>query len=178
MNQNNSSLIKKCLKGDRTAMQKLYEQHEQYWFRLCLRYGRNRSEAQDILQEGLVSIFKNLRQFDIERGSFSAWSNRVIVTTALQHFRQAKYREVEDLSAVVEKEDYSEGILDKISAKELTQIIQELPDGYRMVFNLYEIEGYKHSEIAEMLNISIGTSKSQLSKAKKELRIKLEGAFR
>ena len=177
MTSNDSSLIKNYLRGDRAAMQYLYERHEQYWFRLCLRYGRNRSEAQDIMQDALVQIFKTLKQFDSEKGSFSAWSNRIMVTTALQHFRREKYRVSEDLDFVAEEADTSENVFDKISAKELTQIIQQLPDGYRMVFNLYEIEGYKHPEIAEMLSISVGTSKSQLSKAKKMLRSQLEKIF-
>lgn len=177
MTTNDSSLIKSYLRGDRAAMQQLYERHEQYWFRLCLRYGRNRSEAQDIMQDGLVQIFKTLKQFDTVKGSFSAWSNRIMVTTALQHFRREKYRVSEDLDFVAEEADTSENVFDKISAKELTQIIQQLPDGYRMVFNLYEIEGYKHQEIAKMLEISVGTSKSQLSKAKKMLRAQLEKIF-
>lgn len=177
MTSNDSSLIKNYLRGDRGAMQELYERHEQYWFRLCLRYGRNRSEAQDIMQDALVQIFKTLKQFDREKGTFSAWSNRIMVTTALQHFRREKYRTLEDLNTVLEDADTSENVFDKISAKELTHIIQQLPDGYRMVFNLYEIEGYKHHEIAEMLEISVGTSKSQLSKAKKMLRAQLEKIF-
>jgi len=177
MTSNDSSLIKSYLRGDRTAMQHLYERHEQYWFRLCMRYGRNRSEAQDIMQDALVQIFKTLKQFDNKKGSFAAWSNRIMVTTALQHFRREKYRISEDLTTVLDDADTSEDAFDKISAKELTQIIQQLPDGYRMVFNLYEIEGYKHYEIAEMLDISVGTSKSQLSKAKKMLRLQLEKIF-
>jgi len=177
MTTNDSSLIKSYLRGDRAAMQQLYERHEQYWFRLCLRYGRNRSEAQDIMQDGLVQIFKTLKQFDTTKGSFSAWSNRIMVTTALQYFRKEKYRTSENLDTVLDDADTSEDAFDKISAKELTQIIQQLPDGYRMVFNLYEIEGYKHQEIAKMLGISTGTSKSQLSKAKKLLRNQLEKIF-
>ena len=177
MTANDSTLIKSYLRGDRAAMQELYERHEQYWFRLCLRYGRSRSEAQDIMQDALVQIFKSLKQFDSKKGSFSAWSNRIMVTTALQHFRKEKYRASEDLNTVLDDADTSADVFDRISAKELTQIIQQLPDGYRLVFNLYEIEGYKHQEIAEMLEISVGTSKSQLSKAKKMLRSQLEKIF-
>ena len=177
MTSSDSSLIKSYLRGDRAAMQQLYERHESYWFRLCLRYGHNRSEAQDIMQDALVQIFKTIKQFDNEKGSFSAWSNRIMVTTALQHFRREKYRVSEDLNVVLDDADTSADVFDEISAKELTQIIQQLPDGYRMIFNLYEIEGYKHHEIAEMLNISVGTSKSQLSKAKKMLRTQLEKIF-
>lgn len=178
MNRTDQSIIKKILAGDKSAMQMLYEQQERHWFRLCLRYGRNRAEAQDIMQEGLIMIFRDLRQFDVGRGSFQSWSNRVMVNSALRFLKKNQWQQsFEDLKEAEKESDFSENILDKISAKELTQVIQQLPSGYRIVFNMYEIEGYSHKEIAEALNISIGTSKSQLSKAKKALRQKLEVLF-
>lgn len=171
-------LIKKILAGDKSAMQSLYQQHEQFWFRLCLRYGKNRPEAQDILQEGLMMIFRDLKQFDAERGEFKNWSNRVLVNAALRYLKKHQWQQsFEDLELAETEVDVSENILGKITAKELTQIIQQLPSGYRVVFNMYVIEGYTHKEIAEELNVSIGTSKSQLSKAKKLLRHKLEILF-
>ena len=175
---NDQELIKNILAGDKAAMQTLYEQHERHWFRLCLRYGRSRSEAQDILQEGLVAIFRDLKQFDPERGEFRSWSNRVMVNAALRFLKKHQWQQsFEDLELAETEPDLSQSILGKISAKELTQVIQQLPAGYRIIFNMFEMEGYSHLEIAETLNISVGTSKSQLSKAKKALRQKLEILF-
>jgi RNA polymerase sigma-70 factor (ECF subfamily) len=178
MSNHDQFLIKKILSGDKGATQLLYKRHEQYWFRLCLRYGKNRNEAQDILQEGLIMIFRDLNQFDAQRGAFQSWSNRVMVNAALRFLKKYQWQQsFEDLSKAEKKLDISESILNRINARELTKVIQQLPSGYRMVFNMYVMEGYSHKEIAEVLNISIGTSKSQLSKAKKVLRQKLEILF-
>ncbi len=178
MNNDDQFLISKTLDGDKAAMQMLYEQHERHWFRLCLRYGKSRSEAQDIMQEGLVMVFRDLKQFDASRGEFKSWSNRVMVNAALRFLKKHQWQQsFEDLETAESEADLSESILGKITAKELVQVIQQLPSGYRIIFNMYEMEGYAHQEIAEILNISIGTSKSQLSKAKKALRQKLEVLF-
>ncbi len=171
-------LIKEILRGKREAAASLYAQHERYWFRLCLRYGRNKSEAQDIFQEGVAKVFERLDKFDVERGTFANWSNRVIVNEALKYLKKHQWQQTfEDIETVGNRADVSEDILEKITAKELTALIQQLPLGYRVVFNMYEIEGYSHKEIAETLNISVGTSKSQLSKAKRTLREQLKVLF-
>ena len=178
MNHNDNHYINQILKGDKAAMQGLYQSHERFWFRLCLRYGRNRSEAQDILQEGLMMVFKDLKQFDAERGEFKSWSNRVMVNAALRYLKKYQWQQsFEDLEMVENEMDISETALQALNAKELTGIIQQLPSGYRIVFNMYVIEGFSHKEIAATLNISVGTSKSQLSKAKKLLRQKMEKLF-
>ena len=128
-----------------------------------------------MLQEGLISVFKDLKQFDPEKAAFSAWSNKVMVNAALQHLRKWKKLIFND-----NVDDYEntisgpENVFDTLGARELTRFVQDLPDGYRVVFNLYVIEGYKHREIAEILSISENTSKTQLLKAKKMLRIRLE----
>lgn len=171
-------LIKQILKGKREAAASLYARHETYWFRLCLRYGRNKAEAQDIFQEGVVKVFDALDKFDTERGTFANWSNRVIVNEALKYLKKHQWQQTfEDIEVAGNTADMSENALEKITAKELTALIQELPLGYRVVFNMYEIEGYSHKEIAETLNISVGTSKSQLSKAKRMLREQLKVLF-
>jgi len=128
-----------------------------------------------MLQEGLISIFNNLKQFDVKKAAFSTWSSKVMVNAALQNLRKWKKLDYqEDIETqsnlVMEQED----AYDKLGAKEITAIIQALPDGYRVVFNLYVVEGYKHREIADMLGISENTSKSQLRKAKSMLRNQLE----
>ena len=169
------TLIDKIIDGDEEAMNALYQCHERYWFRICLRYGRNRIEAQDIMQEGLIMIFRDIHQFDSSRGEFKNWSNRVMVNAALRFLNKLQWKlSFDDLEIVQNKPDFSETSIEKLSAKEIIQIIQQLPTGYRIVFNMFEIEGYSHNEIAEALNISVGTSKSQLSKAKKMLRRKIE----
>ena len=159
-------------------MQALYQRHERVWFRLCLRYARSRSDAQDILQEGLIQIFRDLSQFDDRRGTFSNWSNRVLVNAALRYLRKNQWQNsFDDLEMATQEPVLNESAIDKLSAQELTQLIQQLPTGYRVVFNMYVMEGYNHREIAETLNISEGTSKSQLHKAKKLLRQQIESLF-
>ena len=179
MDKNDTLLVKEILAGNRQAERALYERHEQYWFRLCLRYGKNRMEAQDILQEGLIGVFRDLPQFDPSRGAFRGWSNRVVVNAALRFLKKNQWQQsFVDLDEVGEEADLSEDILGQINAKELVQLIQKLPVGYRLVFNMYVIEGFNHREIAEKLNIAVGTSKSQLAKAKRKLREELEDLFR
>jgi len=169
------TLIDRIFNGEEAAMDELYQYHERYWFRICLRYGQNRSGAQDIMQEGLVMIFRDLHQFDPSKGEFKNWSNRVMVNAALRYLKKFQWQlSFKELESIKNEPDLSETSIEKLSAKEITHVIQQLPTGYRIVFNMYEIEGYSHKEIAEALNIAEGTSKSQLSKAKKMLRQKIE----
>lgn len=176
--QSDNDLIKNILLGKKSAERTLYERHRQRWFRLALRYGKNRVEAQDVFQEGLINVFKDLHQFDVERGEFSHWSNRVMVNAALRFLKKNQWQNTfTELEIAKNEQEISESILDRMAAKELVQIIQCLPLGYRIVFNLYVVEGFTHKEIAAQLEITIGTSKSQLSKAKKALRNILEDFF-
>jgi RNA polymerase sigma-70 factor (ECF subfamily) len=142
---------------------------------ICLRYAHNKAEAEDMLQEGLISVFTNLKQYDPEKASFSVWSNKIMVNAALQYLRKWKKLNFnKDIDNYEDRLSYPEDVFGKLGAKELTTMVQQLPDGYRIVFNLYVIEGYKHREIAEKLSISENTSKTQLLKAKKMLRTQLE----
>jgi RNA polymerase sigma factor (sigma-70 family) len=140
-----------------------------------LRYAPNKSEAEDMLQEGLINVFKELKQYDPKKATFSAWSNKVVVNAALQYLRKWKNL---NLNQSIENYENSfaqtEDVIEKLSTKELNSFVQKLPDGYRVVFNLYVMEGYKHREIAELLSISESTSKTQLLKAKKMLSTRLE----
>jgi len=168
-------LIKNCLRRNPESQRYLYEKYKVMWFMICLRYGRNKEEAEDMLQEGLISIFKDLKQYDAKKAAFSTWSSKVMVNAALQNLRKWKKLDFhEDVGGYTNLIMDQEDAYDKLGAKELTAIVQKLPNGYRVVFNLYVIEGYKHKEIAEMLNISENTSKSQLRKAKSMLRDQLE----
>ena len=178
MNQNDQSLITKIKKGDKVAINQLYQRHKSYWFRICLRYGRNRDEAQDLFQDGVAKVFQEIKKFDEKRGRFNGWSNRVLIHEILKYLKKNQWQEsFEDLDSSDINFDWNGEIVEKITAKEIIEMIQTLPFGYRIVFNLYEIEGFSHREIARELNISIGTSKSQLSRAKKLLRSKIELLF-
>jgi len=160
-----SDLIKGCVSGDRRMQELLYKKFSPKMYAICLRYAGNTDDAQDLLQEGFIKIYKNLEKFRNE-GSFEGWMRRVFVNTSIEHFR----RKV-NLNSITENEekgieDSTWNVLDSLAEKDIIQLIQELSNGYRTVFNLYVVEGYSHKEIGDMLGISEGTSKSQLSRAK------------
>ena len=166
-NQNitESDLISGCLDGNRRMQEELYRRFSPRMYAVCLRYAGNTEEAEDILQEGFIKVFKKMGSYRGD-GSFEGWMRRVFVNTAIEHFRRKRY-----LMPVTEKEENTlEGkyasALDDLGAKDIMALVQELSPGYRTVFNMYVVEGYTHKEIADMLGISEGTSKSQLSRAK------------
>ena len=167
-------LVDKCLTGDRSAQSALYHSLAEQMYAVCIRLSRSRHEADDILQEGFIKMFSSLHQYG-DLGSFEGWVRKIMVNTALQRYRsQAARHTILNLSSVSDYiADENEDIVSNLAAKELEVLIQELPTAYRMVFNLYVFEGYQHKEIAEMLNISEGTSKSNLHDARKWLREKL-----
>jgi len=168
--QDESKIIKKCLKKNAKAQRALYDLHKVKWFMICLRYAPNKAEAEDMLQEGLINVFKELKQYDPGRATFSAWSNKVMVNASLQYLRKWKNLNLnQSIDDYEDKFAQNEDVVDTLSAKELNSFVQKLPDGYRVVFNLYVMEGYKHREIADLLSISENTSKTQLLKAKKML---------
>lgn len=135
---------------------------------VCMRYARNRDAAADIMQDGFVKIFINLQSFKGE-GSFEGWMKRIMINTALKQYKKdLKFKNDVDIEEAYTV-SFQHDIVGQLSAKELMNHIQRLPDGYRTIFNLYVIEGYQHNEISEMLNISEGTSKSQLSRARNYL---------
>lgn len=145
-------------------------------FGVCLRYGGNRSEAQDILQEGFLKIYEKIHQFEF-KGSFEGWMRRIFVNTALERFRsQYKIINIQDGWREINDDGY-EHITSNITADELLAIIQELSPKYRVVFNMYAIEGYSHKEISDMLGITEGTSKSNLSRARVILQDKVKQMY-
>ena len=147
----------------------LYEKYAGKMLYVCLRYTKNKDEAQDVLQEAFIKVFSHLNSFKSE-GSFEGWIRRIVVNCSLEFLRNKKRTLVfEDVEAANNLGETNNNIIGNINAKELTDLIMKLPDGYRLVFNLFVIEGYGHKEIAEMLNITEGTSKSQLSKARMHL---------
>ena len=160
-----SDLIKGCLNGDRRMQEELYKRHSPRMYAVCLRYAGNAGEAEDILQEGFIKVYKKLHSYRGD-GSFEGWIRRIFVNTAIEHFRRKTYQQpiTEQHETTVEGKYLT--VLDDLAEKDIMKLIQELSPGYRTVFNLYVIEGYTHKEIADMLDISEGTSKSQLSRAK------------
>jgi RNA polymerase sigma factor (sigma-70 family) len=162
-------LLNSCIKGNRQAHSKLYKIFANKMFAVCLRYGKNREEAEETLQEGFMKVFENLQQFNFA-GSFEGWMRRIMVNCALQKYRsKPQLRAVVDIKGAEIANIGNEDIIAQIGNKELLNIVQQLPPAYKMVFNLYVFEGMKHREIAEQLNISEGTSKSNLSDARKLL---------
>lgn len=155
-----------------------YQTYRKHWYLICLRYQRNSQNADDALQNGMIKIFKSYHQFDETKGSFKAWSSKVMVNENLLLIRKNKSAfAFDELTDRTDSMDNSETPIDRMSMEELVLMVQKLPAGYRSVFNLYVIEGYSHKEIAELLNISVGTSKSQLFKAKKILKSEIEHVF-
>jgi RNA polymerase sigma factor (sigma-70 family) len=173
-NQNitDTDLIKGSLAGDSRMQELLYQRYSPKMYAVCLRYAGNYEDAQDLLQEGFIKVFRNLDKFRHE-GSFEGWLRRVFVNTSIEHYRRKIH-----LNSISEKEetiieDASVSVLDQLAERDIIQLVQELSPGYRTVFNLYVIEGYSHKEIAEMMHISEGTSKSQLARAKSILQKKV-----
>jgi len=165
-------LIKGCQKGKREYQQALYDRYSDGMYLVALRYSKMQQEAEDILQEAFVKVFKNIKNFRKD-SSLAYWIKRIVVNTALNHQRSKLYLypmvDVNELKNRSEKES----ILSGMSHQELLSLIQELPTGCQVIFNLFAIEGYKHHEIAKMLEISEGTSKSQYSRAKSILMEKI-----
>jgi RNA polymerase sigma factor (sigma-70 family) len=168
-------IIEGCAKHNRKAQQMLYDKYSRLLLGICMRYAGDKAEAEDILQESFLKIFFSIRDFS-GTGSFAGWMRKVAVNTAITHYhKNLKHRyhiEIEEYVSVETGTSSFEESL--ITSEELHIVLNELPAGYRMVFNLYAVEGYKHKEIAEMLGIDTNTSKSQYSRAKAALREKLE----
>ncbi len=166
-----TELIATCLKGDRVAQKRLYEHFKDKMFVLCLRYADSREDAKDILQEGFIKLFRDLHQFK-GLGSFEGWARKVFLNVALQHLKKKKavFFEPEGgqwdrLLLPQEEEPFDEDLV-----KNILHLMQRMPTGFRTVLNLYVMEEHSHQEIADILGISVGTSKSQLLRAKVYLR--------
>jgi len=165
-------IIKGCRDEDPKAQKELYQMFAGRMFSLCLRYADNEDEAKDNLQEGFIRVFRKIKQYRSE-GSFEGWMRKIMVNISLQKYRdRMKMNPVYELEGV--REQASETASDLVTEKDLLQMISELPPRYRLVFNMYAIEGYSHKEISEMLGISEGTSKSNLSRARDILQNKLK----
>ena len=170
--KNDSLLIKRAAAGNRQAQRKLYEKHSGKMLSLCRQYVKDLQHAEEVMLNGFLKVFTHLEDFR-EEGSFEGWVRKIMVREAISFVRTEKrfyFHEDE----VPENEDFSYSFTADFNAAHIQGLIDSLPEGYKMVFLLYAVEGYKHQEIAKMLHISEGTSKSQLFKARKMLQEKLE----
>ena len=165
-------LIKNCVKQDAEAQSQLYKQYASKLFSLCLKYSKNYVEAEDNLHDTFITVFNKIGQYN-NKGSFEGWLKRITINTALQGYGKdvgvfdiVNEARIEDVSVAIEDDD--------VNIDFLLKIIQELPDRYRLIFNLYVLDGYSHVEISELINISTGTSKSNLARARLILKNKIE----
>jgi len=170
-----SELIQGCIRKERRSQKELYDRFSGVMYAISIRYTHQRDNALDVLQEGFIKVFSNIEEYK-GQGSFEGWMKKIFIHTAINYYHKSRrlyenFTEEEDANL-----NFSEAtdIISVLSEKELLKLISELPDGYRMVFNLYVIEGYDHEEIASMLKISAGTSRSQLVKARKQLQTRIK----
>lgn len=164
-----TELIVKCRQKDPGAQKALYHLYARKMMGVCMRYAADVETARDLLQEGFVAVFTHLDSYS-GSGSFEGWIRRIMVNTALQHLRKGiMFLEATDLNLYESSYATDYSVVDDLSAQDLMNMVESLPNGFRTIFNLYAIEGYSHQEIASMLNISEGCSRSQYSRARKHL---------
>ncbi|WP_310992499.1 RNA polymerase sigma factor [Aequorivita marina] len=166
------SLIKKCIKNDRAAQNELFRKYKDSLFFISLKYCRNEADAEDNLHDTFITIFQKIKTYK-NKGSFEGWMKRIAIYKAIDKYKAKKLINIEINDDILEGTVETETDID-ISIVQLLKLIQELPDQYRLVFNLYQMDGFSHQEIAALLNISEGTSKSNYHRAKLALRTKLE----
>jgi len=172
-----NKLLRACLRGKRRSQQALYEAFYAYGMSVSIRYAGDRDEAVEILNDAFMKVFLNLKKFDFNK-PFRPWFRRILINCAINNYKANLNRPGEDTLDDHLHDAEQADVLSSINYREIIDMIQQLSPAYRTVFNLYVIEGYKHEEIAEMLNISVGTSKSNLAKAKAKLRIILKDYFK
>lgn len=173
-----TKIIEGCISGKRKAQNELYSLYSSRFYGICLRYAGNRAEAQDILQEGFIKIFSKIATFN-KQGSFEGWMKRTIINTALNylrdHARERLFVSMNDEVESIPDDNPENDAMEPLPAEEMLKLVQELPEGYRMVFNLYVFEDHTHKQIAELLEISENTSKTQLMRARLHLQKQIAG---
>ena len=168
------TIIEEYRQGEKHAAEKIYQLFAAKMFAVCLRYSNNRSDAEDIFQDGFIKVFEQIKQYKGE-GSFEGWMRRIFIHLALERIRrQKKFQFVDELDQINNLEDISSEIQPLLSLDKLNEFVKELPERYRLVFNLYIQEELSHKEIARLLEISEGTSKSNLSRARELLKKKIK----
>ena len=170
-----STLVKECIKGNAKAQRLLFDKFSKKMLGVCLRYSNSQEEAEDVLQEGFIKAFSKLSDFSHE-GSLEGWIRRIMTNTAIDSIRK-NTKFLKDIS--IDKVDYQIGnndfIVEGLNAEDLMKLINSMPNGYKVIFNMFAIEGYSHIEISTTLGISESTSKSQYMRAKAYLRNRIEG---
>ncbi len=166
-------IVRGCQKNNRQKQAELYQMFASKMFGLCLRYAGNQFDAQDLMQEGFVKVFEHIRKYKW-KGSLEGWMKRIFINLALDKYRsRINHLSVEEIQENNDLENREASALDNISEREILELIKQLPDQYRLVFNLYVIEGHSHQEIGKILNIGESTSRSNLARAKLLLKEKL-----
>ncbi len=173
---NLDKIVERCKKGDRKAGEQLYNLFSAKMFAICIQYSKSREEAEDNLQDGFIKILESIGQYT-GKGSFEGWMKRIFINTALEKYRKNRSLQVvEEVPDVVDEDDIDDNL--NIPANVLFEFVNQLPEKYRLVFNLYVMENMQHKEIAAMLGISDGTSKSNLARAKDILKKKINAYLR
>ena len=170
------NIIKECAKENLHAQEKLYRIFAPKMFGVCLRYAKDYTEAEDSLQDGFVKVFSNIKKFRHE-GSLEGWIRRIMVNVCLEKYRKQHMMHAVENIEIYDSHKFSNDILEKISADELLELIQKLPPRYRMVFNLFVMEGMSHQDISKEMNITVGTSKSNLARGRDILKRKVEELY-
>ncbi len=173
-NKNNPNflltLLDGCRKGERSSRKLLYQQYYSYGLTVCLHYSNNREEAEEILNDGFVKVFSKIKQYK-RKAAFKSWLRQILVHAAIDYYRKFHQKvNLEYMNFLSKVETVENDALYNLSMDDALKLLQQLSPSYRMVFNLFVLEGYSHSEIAKLLNISTGTSKSNLAKARKKLK--------
>ncbi len=166
---NEREVIRACVRKERWAQQLLYEQYYSSMMGVCLRYANSKDDALDILQEGFMKVFRHISKYQ-PGTSLSAWMRRIMVNTAIDFYRKSIRRRTEDIEQAHDLSIKEADAISRCTEQEILEAIQQLTSAYRTVFNLYVIEGYSHKEIAEVLNITESTSRSNLVKARTKLK--------
>lgn len=173
---NLDKIVERCKKGDRKAGEQLYNMFSAKMFAICIQYSKSREEAEDNLQDGFIKILESIRQY-MGKGSFEGWMKRIFINTALEKYRKNRSLQVvEEVPEVMDEDDIDDNL--SIPSDVLFEFVNQLPEKYRLVFNLYVMENMQHKEIAAMLGISDGTSKSNLARAKDILKKKINAYLR
>lgn len=166
------TILDSCIEGDRKSQKKLYQLFFGYAMSICLRYASNNNEAQEVLNDGFLKVFTKLDTFNRQK-PFRLWLRRIMINTSIDYYRK-RNRDIQSIEITEAKKISQEAeVYSNLGEEEILKLVQELPPSYRMVFNLYVMEGYTHEEISKELDIHVGTSKSNLSKARKYLQEQL-----
>ena len=171
-------LIKACQKQDRAAQQELYLQFADDLMNLAVRYSRDQAMARDLVHDTFLKVFESIKSFKLNKGSFKGWMSRILINKAVENYRRHRrmiYAETPGLMRELSTENLA---IDKLEVEDILHLLQQLPVGSRMIFNMYIIEGFRHDEIAKVMGISASTSRSQLTRAKQLLREKIRKQYR